>query len=77
MNVKFMVAGVILIVIIASAVRWQRKVARTMRYGERRHRRRKQVKRDTWATKWLRKNPLLRMIERRHYRVPGKTDQTL
>jgi len=72
-----MVSGVILVAVIASLVSWQRKQARIKRYGNRRHRHRKDIRRDNWATKWLRDNPTRRMMERRHYRSAGKTDQTL
>jgi len=77
MNVQLMVAGVLLVAAITGMVRWQQKLARTKRYGARRHRHRKPIKRDNWATKLLRENPARRLMERRHYRSPGKTDQTL
>jgi len=77
MNVQLMIASVLLVATITGAVRWQQKLARTKRYGARRHRHRKPIKRDNWAAKLLRGNPARRLMERRHYRSPGKTDQTL
>jgi hypothetical protein len=77
MNIKVIVASLMLAAAVAAVLRWRRKLARAKRYGERRHRQRKAIRHDNWAKAWLRENPARRMIDKRRYRSPNRTDQTL
>jgi len=77
MSIQVIVASLIFIAAVALALRWQRKVARSKRYGERRHRHRQTPRRNNWARTLLLDNPASRMFEKRRYRSPNRTDQTL